>query len=91
MALDAHYKSNPDTYIPINDTEYGLLHESIQFLYQKTGFYIDQYKDIEIHPAHLKILVDHAQLSKDIADIRHIIVFFEKAIRDGKVLSFLGD
>jgi hypothetical protein len=90
MALDAHYKSNPDTYIPINDTEYGLLHESIQFLYQKTGFYIDQYKDIEIHPAHLKILVDHAK-SKNIADIGHILIFFEKAICDEEVLCFLAD
>ena len=91
MTLDAHYKSNHNKYIQINDIEYELLYEPIQFLYKKTGFYIDQYKDIRIHPVHLKILVDHAKLSKNIADIRHIIVFFEKAICDEEVLCFFGD
>ena len=90
MTLDAHYKSNHDKYISINDREYDFLYESIQFLHKKTGFYIDQYKDIRIHPAHLKILVDHAK-SKNIADIGHILIFFEKAICDEEVLCFLAD
>ena len=91
MAIDVQYLSDGKKHISINDSDYDLLEGAIQFLYEKTGLTIDQYKDARIYPDHLKILLTYVKQSENPGKPAHVIRFFEQAVEDKETLFFSGD
>lgn len=92
MGVDAVYVSDAKKYYIISDAEYDLLYPAIEQLKKRSGMYIDRYGDVKrVHPDHLRILVEHAALSKHGGKLDALLGFLSQAIAEQESMNFFGD